>query len=69
MFQRYSHNIDPENPHFLTFISRYLTERNVTNPRAIPYFELYRHIKEGIREYLRQLESERKGNETDTKSQ
>jgi hypothetical protein len=69
MFQRYAQNIDPENPHFLTFISRYLAERNVTNPRAIPYFELYRHIKKGIRDYLRQLESERKRNGTDTKSQ
>jgi hypothetical protein len=69
MFQQYSQSIDPENPHFLAFISRYLAERNVTNPRAIPYFELYRHIKEGIREYLRQLGSERKRNEMDTKSQ
>jgi hypothetical protein len=69
MFQRYTQNIDPENPHFIAFISRYLAERKVTNPRAVPYFELYEHIKEGIREYLRQPESERKQNRMDTKSQ
>jgi hypothetical protein len=68
MFQRYAANIDPESQRFLTFISNYLAEKNVDNPKAIPYSQLYAHIKEGIREYLRQLESERKRNKLSTKS-
>lgn len=66
MFQRYARNIDPESEHFLAFISNYLGEKKVKDPRAIPYSELYRHIKEGIRDYLRQLESSRKPNKMDT---
>jgi hypothetical protein len=68
MFQQYAQNIEPESEHFLTFISQYLAERNVKNPRSIPYSELYGHIKEGIRDYLRQPESEGKENEPRTKS-
>jgi len=60
IFQRYAQNIDPESEHFLTFMTRYLAERNVKNPRAIPYSELYKQIKNGIREYLRLLESGQK---------
>ena len=50
MFQRYAQNIDPENEHFLAFISNCLEENGVRNPRAILYSELYKQIKEAIRD-------------------
>lgn len=52
MFQRYAQNIDPEDEGFLTFISDHLAQNSVKDPRMIPYSELYKQIKEGIREYL-----------------
>jgi hypothetical protein len=67
MFQRYAWNVDPESEHFLAFITQYLVERNVKNPTAIPYSELYKHIKNGIREYLRLLESSNKAKVPDKK--
>lgn len=54
MFERYRQNIDPGDERFIAFISRYLLERNVNDPKAVPYSELYRVIKAGIREYLAQ---------------
>jgi hypothetical protein len=66
MFQRYAGIIDPENEHFLAFIYGYLANVNVKNPTAMPYSELCKHIKEGIRAYLRQLDSERKASKDDT---
>lgn len=56
MFQRYAWNIDPESEPFLTFINQYLAERNVNDPRAIPYTQLYMHIKDAIQAYLRESE-------------
>jgi hypothetical protein len=64
MFERYAQNIDPESEHFITFISRYLTERKVNNPRAISYQELYMLIKQGIRDYLLQVEPDRRETES-----
>jgi hypothetical protein len=64
MFQRYASSIDPGNEDFLTFISNYLAERNVTDPRAIPYSQLYNHIKQGIRDYLHQHRSTKKTEQT-----
>jgi len=60
MFERYAQNIDPESEHFLAFITQYLAERGIKNPRGIPYSQLYKHIKNGIREYLQTLESSKK---------
>jgi hypothetical protein len=54
MFQRYVQNINPEDDRFHAFIGHYLAERDVKDPKAIPYSQLYKLIKEGIREYLRQ---------------
>ena len=68
MFQLYAQNIDPESEHFLTFITKYLEMKNVTNPRAVPYPELYKLIKNGIREYLHQQESRGRPNKFDAKS-
>jgi len=67
MFQRYTRNIDPESEPFLKFITRYLAERNVKNPRGIPYSELYKLIRNGVREYLRLLESGQELNVPDKK--
>jgi hypothetical protein len=58
MFQHYAQNINPKDVEFLTFISGRLELSNIKDPRAVPYSELYKHIKEGIREYLRQRESQ-----------
>lgn len=52
MFQRYEQNIKLEQS-FLTFIFQYLVERQVKDPKALPYSQLYGLIKDGIREYLR----------------
>ena len=57
VFQRYAQNINPEDKVFLSFIIDYLAQKNIRDPKAIPYSELYGHVKDGIREYLRQQES------------
>ena len=54
MFQHYAQNVDPRDERFLDFISRYLAEKHVEDPKEIPYSELYRIIKEGIRQYIAQ---------------
>jgi len=52
-FQRYAQNIKPDDESFLAFISDYLAERQVRDIKLLPYSELYKLIKDGIREYLR----------------
>jgi len=54
MFERYAQNINPEDERFHEFISNHLAKKNVKDPKALPYAELYKLIKEGIREYLGQ---------------
>jgi hypothetical protein len=54
MFERYVQNINPDDERFREFVSNYLEKKNVKDPRVLPYTELYKLIKEGIREYLRQ---------------
>lgn len=56
MFERYSENIDPEGEDFLLFVSKYLANKDAKEPKTIPYSQLYGHIKEAIREYLREKE-------------
>ena len=46
-------NINPEEQRFQTFISSYIADKGVKDVQALPYSELYKFIKEGIREYLR----------------
>jgi hypothetical protein len=53
MFERYVRNINPEEEQFQTFLSNYIAKKGVKNVQAIPYSELYRYIRQGIREYLR----------------
>ena len=54
MFEMYARNINPDEERFNIFISNYLGERGVKDPQALPYSELYKVIKDGIREYLKQ---------------
>jgi hypothetical protein len=56
MFEKYVQNINPDEERFHAFISNYLAEKGVKEPEALAYSELYKVIKNGIREYLRQQE-------------
>jgi hypothetical protein len=56
MFEHYTRNIDPEEARFRTFLSDYIADKGVKDVQALPYSELYKVIKEGIREYLRRQE-------------
>jgi hypothetical protein len=53
MFERYIQKVNPEEGRFQSFISNYLVDRGVKDIHTLPYSELYKFIKEGIREYLR----------------
>ena len=55
MFERYIRNINPEEG-FQAFLSNYIAEKGVKDIQVLPYSELYKVIKEGIREYLRKQE-------------
>jgi len=59
MFQRYAQNIKPDDESFLIFISNYLAEQHVKDPKLLPYSQLYKLIKGGIREYIRIQERDR----------
>ncbi len=54
MFEMYVRNINPDEERFNIFISNYLAGRGVKDPQTLPYSELYKVIKNGIREYLKQ---------------
>lgn len=54
MFERYAQNIDPNDEQFLTYVSERLKEKGLTDPKSVPYLELYKQVKDAIREYLRQ---------------
>jgi hypothetical protein len=56
MFELYAHKIDPDNTNFQAFIKRYVGIKETRNPEAIPYAELYKIIREGIREYLQKAQ-------------
>jgi len=56
MFERYLRNINPEDERFQVFLSHYIAEKGVKEIQVLPYSELYKVIKEGIREYLRTQE-------------
>jgi len=57
MFQRYAQNIDPEDERFIAYISHYLIEKGVKDPKTLVYSDLYKLIKEGIRQYVRKQET------------
>jgi hypothetical protein len=56
MFERYIRNINPEDDRFQAFLSNYIPEKGVKDMQVLPYSELYKVIKKGIREYLRKQE-------------
>ena len=60
MFELYKRQIDPNDVKFQTFIKQFLQSREPRNPEAIPYSELYKILREGIREYIQQEEATRK---------
>jgi hypothetical protein len=53
MFELYHRHIDSDNLDFQTFIENYVLARDARKPEQIPYSELYRIVREAIREYLR----------------
>ena len=57
MFQRYAQNTDPEDERFVGYITHYLIEKGVKDPKSLVYSDLYKLIKEGIGQYLRKQES------------
>jgi hypothetical protein len=61
MFELYISKINPEDRQFQQFISRYVTTQGVKDPEAITYSELYKVVRNGIREYVKQVK-ERPGN-------
>lgn len=57
MFEMYSKNINPNDEQFNAFIAGYLEVKGVKDPQALPYSELYKVIKNGIREYLKEQQA------------
>ena len=56
MFELYAHDIDPKDTEFQAFIKHFVSLKEKRNPESIPYSELYKTIREGIREYLKKTE-------------
>ena len=54
MFELYSANINPDDQKFQEFIRNYVASKEPKDPQTIPYSQLYKLIKEGIREYISQ---------------
>ncbi len=52
MFELYSQNINPDDADFQHYIQQYVMKKDTRPPDTIPYSELYKVIKEGIREYV-----------------
>jgi len=53
MFELYSANINPDDPKFQEFIRKYVASKQ-KDPQTIPYSQLYKIVKEAIREYINQ---------------
>ncbi len=54
MFELYSANINPDDQKFQEFIRKYVAGKEQKDPQTIPYSQLYKIVKEGIREYMTQ---------------
>jgi len=54
MFELYSRNVDPNDEHFQTFMKNYVAAKELKDPQTLAYSELYKILKEGIREYVEQ---------------
>ena len=60
MFELYSANINPDDQKFQEFIRTYVKGKETKDPQTIPYSQLYKLIKEGIREYISQTKEKPK---------
>jgi hypothetical protein len=56
MFELYRSHVDPDNPDLQTFVKRYLSTKDTRETTQMPYSELYRYIREGVREYIRKTQ-------------
>jgi len=56
MFELYSRNINPDDASFQTYIQQYVSKKDPREVDFIPYSELYKIIKDGIREYIHQTQ-------------
>jgi len=54
MFELYSANINPDDPNFREFVRKYVAGKEQKDPQSVPYSQLYKIVKEGIREYMNQ---------------
>jgi len=54
MFELYLSKIDAEDPQFRQFIADYAANKDVKNPETIPYSQLYKLVRSGIQEYIKQ---------------
>jgi hypothetical protein len=54
MFELYSEKINPDDRNFQEFIRNYVANKEQKDPQTIPYSQLYKLIKEGIRQYISQ---------------
>ena len=66
MFELYSRTIDPDDPQFQTYIEHYLSEVDPRTPEAIPYSELYKIIKKGIRDYIHRAQRQKEDQTNET---
>ena len=60
MFELYSANINPDDQKFQEFVRNYVASKEPKDPQTIPYSQLYKLIKDGIREYINQKKERRK---------
>jgi hypothetical protein len=54
MFELYLSKIDAEDPKFRQFIADYVATKGVKDPETIPYSQLYKLVRSGIQEYIKQ---------------
>jgi hypothetical protein len=59
MFELYVRNIDPDDSEFQRFIENYVSTHEKRDPESMPYLELYKVTREGIREYLKSPQTKR----------
>jgi hypothetical protein len=56
MFELYSSSIDPNDADFQAYLRHYVSTKDQRVPDSIPYSELYKLIREGIREYIHETQ-------------
>jgi hypothetical protein len=61
MFELYATAINPDDPEFQAYIERYVSTKDPRPPDTIPYSELYKVIKEAIREYIHKTTQTQRG--------